>query len=78
MIKVANTYFAADGNYGDAHGIVFVDTNNWDAHEFELIDRASDWERPELAQLLDVWVKSGRNNAELEARLAQYGFERVD
>ena len=39
------TYFGLDGNYGDAAGLVVVDTSNWTADDFDLIDEASDDKR---------------------------------
>jgi hypothetical protein len=44
------TYFAEVGSYGVAKGIKLVDTSNWDEADWEMIENASDSERPALAQ----------------------------
>ena len=39
------TYFGIDGNYGDATGLVVVDTSKFTARDFDTIDEAPDDER---------------------------------
>jgi hypothetical protein len=39
------TYFAADGNYGDATGMVVIDTTGWTDEDFAELDGASDSDR---------------------------------
>lgn len=46
----ADTFFAEDGSYGAATDMVLVDTTNWDADDWDLIDHARDCERAELAK----------------------------
>ena len=36
------TYFAKDGSYGDASGLVIVDTSNWSEETWEMIENTSD------------------------------------
>lgn len=36
------TYFAADGNYGDASGLVIVDTSKWTEEHWQVIEGTSD------------------------------------
>ena len=43
-------YFAQDGNYGSAEGLVLVDTDQWTEQDFELIDESLDSERAEVAR----------------------------
>lgn len=45
-------YFAADGNYGDASGLIVVDTSNWTEEDWVLIDEAFDYDRPKIAEEL--------------------------
>lgn len=45
-------YFAADGNYGSAEGLVIVDTSDWTEEEWDAIDAARDSERPAIASQL--------------------------
>lgn len=42
-------YVAADGNYGSAENLVIIDTTNWTADDWELLDTAGDSERIETA-----------------------------
>lgn len=43
------SYFAMDGNYGDADGIVLVETSTFSEDEWTEIEYASDNERATLA-----------------------------
>ena len=36
------TYFAKDGNYGDASGLVIVDTSKWTEEQWQMIEETSD------------------------------------
>jgi hypothetical protein len=40
------TYFAADGNYGDATGLVIVDTSTWDEETWNHIEEVQESFRP--------------------------------
>ena len=53
-------YFAKDGNYGDALGLVVVNTSEWTEQDWVLIDEAMDDERPEIAQQMS---ERNKNNA---------------
>lgn len=46
------TYFAKDGNYGDAADLLLVDTDTFTAEDFENIDMRRDDLRPVEAELL--------------------------
>lgn len=48
-------YFADDGNYGDATGMVVLPVDSFDSHDWEQIDRASDDERVETALAIYAW-----------------------
>jgi hypothetical protein len=45
------TYFAADGNYGDATGMVVIDTTGWTDEDFEQLDGSPDGSRPSEAMV---------------------------
>lgn len=45
-------YFALDGNYGVADGMVVVDTQNWSEADWQAIDEVGDAERANLALAL--------------------------
>jgi len=47
------TYFAMDGNYGDAERFLVVDTSNWDDDDWAAIEYAKDEERLEIARQID-------------------------
>jgi len=40
-----STYFAMDGNYGDAHGTIIIDTSTWSQENWDAIEMASDYDR---------------------------------
>lgn len=44
-----NTYFAVDGNYGDAAGLTIVSTDKWTEEDWVSIEEEPDYYRPELA-----------------------------
>lgn len=44
-----SSYFAADGNYGDADALVVVNTNRFTDEDWQAIDEAGDEERAEVA-----------------------------
>lgn len=46
-------YFAKDGNYGDADGLVVVDTANWLVADWALIEQASDEHKSAVAKEID-------------------------
>ena len=50
-------YFASDGNYGDANGIVLIDTSEWTEDEWEEIDGMTDSERYEFVLALEYAAK---------------------
>lgn len=46
------TYFAADGSFGDAAGLVVIDTSDWDQDDWDHIDFAPESERLSVAREL--------------------------
>jgi hypothetical protein len=49
---MSKTYFAEDGNYGNAESMTVVDTDNWTDEDWEVIDESLDSERPWVAELI--------------------------
>ncbi len=48
---MATHYFATDGSYGDATGLVLINTDNWTPSHWRTIEEASDYEeRAEVAK----------------------------
>ena len=52
----SSTYFALDGNYGEAQGMVVVDTTKWSEDDWTQIEEAGDSERAQVA--LDLTNKN--------------------
>jgi len=52
----SSSYFAADGNYGSADGMVVVDTTTWSEEDWTQVEEASDSERAQVA--LDLTRKN--------------------
>lgn len=49
---MGKTYFAADGTYGDAEGLLVVDTTDWDEDDWAAVDYTTDSARLEIARQL--------------------------
>lgn len=47
-------YFAKDGNYGTAEGLVIIDTTDWSEDEWADIDFSIDANRPMIALSLST------------------------
>ena len=59
-ITSKHAYFAQDGSYGDALGMVIMDTVLWTADDWEAMDEAIDYERVALAQRINDRIKNGK------------------
>jgi hypothetical protein len=46
-------YFAKDGSYGDAEGLVLIDTTEWTAFEWDQVEDAHDTDRVAMAKQVD-------------------------
>lgn len=55
-----STYFAVDGNYGTADGLVVVDTTEWSESDWQAIDEVGDADRANLALALAKSDEAGR------------------
>lgn len=53
------SYFAKDGNYGNADEIVIVETEKWTGEEWAIVDENSDEDRPAVARQLAEMIESG-------------------
>jgi len=54
-----STYFAADGNYGEADELVVVDTTLWSDEDWNEIEEASDSDRPDIAKTISERIRYG-------------------
>ncbi len=57
-----STYFALDGNYGNADGMVVVDTTSWSEADWQAIDEVGDADRATLALALARSDEAGRSD----------------
>lgn len=46
---MALTYFAADGSFGDANGLVIIDTRAWDYEDWRAVMNAPDLTKSTVA-----------------------------
>ena len=46
---MALTYFANDGSYGAAAGLVVLDTRAWNNDQWDAVENASDYDRAAIA-----------------------------
>ena len=55
QVKPSRTehYFAMDGNYGDARGMLMLDTTKWTDEDWDEIEEASDSERVGVAKIIN-------------------------
>lgn len=49
---MALMYFAGDGSYGDASGLVIIDTRAWNNEQWDRVESASDYARAALAAMI--------------------------
>ncbi|NBQ64004.1 MAG: hypothetical protein EBT95_00305 [Verrucomicrobia bacterium] len=49
---MATSYFAIDGNYGNADGIVIVETSDWSEDDWSAVEMAGDADRASVAYAL--------------------------
>lgn len=46
---MALTYFAGDGSFGNANGLVIIDTRAWSPEDWDALEAANDWNRAAIA-----------------------------
>lgn len=68
-------YFAEDGSYGHAGGLTVVDTTEWEESDFDLVEQASDLNRPLAARAISDWIEAGRSDKKTEAFMESLGLE---
>jgi len=68
-------YFAEDGNFGEASGLTVVDTTEWEESDFDLVEQASDWNRPLAARAVSDWIEAGRSDKKIEGIMESLGLE---
>ena len=69
-------YFAEDGNYGDADGMVVMETTFWNADDWDIIEQASDADRPVVARLLTESYEQDADDEFIKTQLVEkYGID---
>lgn len=69
-------YFAPDGNYGSADGMTVIETTFWNADDWDIIEQASDEDRPTVARLLTESYEPGRDDEFIKTQLVErYGID---
>lgn len=56
-----DSYFAKDGNYGNASELIVVDTSSWSDDDWDELELACDCDRPALAQMITERNESVQN-----------------
>lgn len=51
-------YFAADGSWGNAEGILVVDARRWSSEDFERVSSCADSDRLEIAKSINSDLSS--------------------
>lgn len=46
---MALTFFASDGSFGNANGLVIIDTRAWSPEDWKAVESATDWNRSAIA-----------------------------
>jgi hypothetical protein len=72
---VSLSYFAGDGNFGDADKITIIDTTTWTEEDWYMIDQVSDGERYLAARTISEWIEDGRGD-DYDAYFERLGIER--
>lgn len=74
------SYFASDGNYGGAAGLTVIETTHWSEVDWELIEAASDWHRPEVARVIAESYEADKqvSLAELKERFLAFDIDLDD
>ena len=73
--KRALSYFAPDGNYGDAAGMTVIETTHWSEVDWAILDAASDWHRPDVARLI---AESYEKETQMPLDLLKEAFRKYD
>jgi hypothetical protein len=53
-------YFSHDGNFGDASGLIFIEVNDWETEDFEMVDSTEPWDRKAFAEDIAEFIRLKR------------------
>ena len=68
-------YFALDGNYGDASGLLVLETTFWREVGWEILESASDSQRANVARLITESYEKPEEMSVLYDKFEQYGID---
>jgi hypothetical protein len=68
-------YFALDGNYGDASGLLVLETTFWREVDWEILESASDSQRANVARLITESYEKPEEMSVLYDKFEQYGID---
>jgi len=71
-------YFALDGNYGDASGMMVLETTYWRDIDWTILEAASDDQRANVARLITESYEKPEDMAVLYEKFEQYGVDLDD
>lgn len=69
------SYFAVDGNYGDASGMTIMETTHWDEDDWSIIKNATETARPELSRAITESYEPGSSEEALRATFERLGVD---
>jgi len=70
------SYFATDGNYGSADGILVLETTSWSELDWQMIEEVSDEDRPTVARLIVESYEPDADQAFIRKKLEDdFGFD---
>jgi len=69
------SYFAEDGNYGNASGISVMETTHWSDTDWEIIEATRDEFRPMIARAITESYEPGASEEALRAEFEKYGVD---
>lgn len=69
------SYFAEDGNYGDASGLVVMETTHWREMDWMIIEETSDHFRPHVARLITESYEKDADEKILRSEFEKYGVD---
>lgn len=75
-IQRSLSYFAQDGNYGSADGILVLETTGWSELDWQMIEEVSDEHRPAVARLIVESYEPDADQEFIRKKLEDdYGFD---
>lgn len=77
-VKRTISYFAADGNYGDAAGLTVMETTHWSELDWNLVDQVSDYNRTEVARLITESYEADADQDFIKNKLIELGVDPSD